>query len=363
MTLSVSFAHQFDNLNLDINFRASNGITVLFGRSGTGKTTAINAVAGLFRPDRAYITLDDKTLHDSERRLFVPAYKRRLGYVFQDDRIFPHLTVQQNLEFGAGRAPDRNSGPSTSEIADLLGITALLQRTPHALSGGEKQRVAIGRALLARPRILLMDEPLASLDSLHKAEILPYLERLRELSHLPILYVSHSVAEVARLANAIIIVDDGQITCSGSAEQVLSDPDMVRQFGIRDAGALLTAHVITHHPDGLSELETSGGRILVPRINTSIGAVTRLRILAQDIILSLSKPRNISALNILQVHVTAMRKGLGPGVVVQLSYGTDRLLARITRRSAEALHLHPGDKLFAIVKSVSIAQADIGFGS
>lgn len=362
MTLSISVKHSFASFDLNIAFDAPDGITVLFGRSGSGKTTVINSVAGLLRPSHAKISIDGEPLHDTDRQAFVPIHKRRMGYVFQEARLFPHLTVAQNLAYGQRFAPSDPSAPSTDEVAELLGIERLMERAPSSLSGGEKQRVAIGRALLSRPRVLLMDEPLAALDAARKAEILPYLERLRDQLSLPILYVSHSVAEVARLATTMVVLEEGRVARAGPAEAILSDPDMVRQIGVREAGAVLPARVKRHHDDGLTELEASGGALFLPRMDAPEGTAIRVRILAQDVILSKSVPTGLSALNILPVRIVALREGTGPGVVVQASAGTDKILARITRRSAEALDIKPGDTAYAVVKSVSIARVDIGTG-
>lgn len=362
MSLSVDITHQMDKFQLRVAFDAPGGITALFGRSGTGKTTVVNAVAGLLHPDAGRIALSGKALFDSAANIRLPVHKRRLGYVFQDGRLFPHLSVAQNLTFGQRFAPKSNAGPSLNEVCDLLGVADLLHRRPGALSGGEKQRVAIGRALLSRPRMLLMDEPLAALDAARKAEILPYLERLRDHTDIPVLYVSHSVAEIARLATSVVVLEDGKVARAGQAERVLSDPDMVRQFGVREAGAVLPAHVAQHHDDGLTELTISGGRLFLPRMDTAKGTRTRVRVLAQDVILSRSAPKGLSALNILPVHIIALREGSGPGVIVQLQCGDDRLLARITRRSADAMALAPGDAAHAVIKSVSIARTDVGAG-
>ncbi|MCY4304672.1 MAG: molybdenum ABC transporter ATP-binding protein [Aestuariivita sp.] len=360
MSLSVSLFHKAKHFKLDIEFSASQGITVLFGQSGTGKTTVINSIAGLFRPQKSNIQLNEELLQSSHSGKFIPAHKRRLGYVFQEGRLFPHLTIQQNLEYGLRIAPNNAKGPNTEEIAELLGIKFLFKRYPRTLSGGEKQRVAIGRALLSRPKMLLMDEPLASLDDSRKAEILPYLEQLRDQFALPILYVSHSVSEVARLATTIVVLESGKTVCSGPANMILSNPNLVHQIGIRNAGALISARVIAHHLDGVSELETSGGHLFIPLVNTNVGSLTRIRILAQDIILSRDFPLKISALNVLPVQVSAVRKGTGPGFFVQIKSGTDHLLARVTQRSARNLEIEIGKKFYAIIKTVSIAQTDIG---
>lgn len=362
MSLSVDITHKLDGFDLNVAFEAPGGITALFGQSGTGKTTVVNAVAGLLHPDAGRIALSGQALFDARAGIRLPPHKRRLGYVFQDGRLFPHLSVAQNLTYGHRFAPKITNGPTLDDVCDLLGINDLKHRRPGALSGGEKQRVAIGRALLSRPQMLLMDEPLAALDAARKAEILPYLERLRDHTDVPILYVSHSIAEVARLATTVIVLENGRVARSGQAEQVLSDPDTVRQIGIREAGAVLPAHVALHHDDGLTELTISGGRLFLPQMDAPKGTKTRVRVLAQDVILSRSAPKGLSALNILPVSIVALREGSGPGVIVQLQCGDDRLLARITRRSAEAMALAPGDLAHAVIKSVSIARTDVGAG-
>jgi len=359
MSLSVDITHPFGDFTLNVAFNAPGGITALFGRSGTGKTTVVNAVAGLLQPESGRITLGNEVLFDKAAGICLPLHKRRLGYVFQDGRLFPHMSVRQNLSYGARFAPADAKGPGMGEVCDLLGISALLDRRPGALSGGEKQRVAIGRALLSRPRMLLMDEPLAALDSARKEEILPYLERLRDQSDMPLLYVSHSVSEVARLATSVVVLEDGHVARFGTAERVLSDPDMVRQIGVREAGAVIPAVLARHHDDGLSELTVSGGRLFLPHLNSEPGAHTRVRVLAKDVMIALDKPVGVSALNILPARILSLRGGTGPGVIVQMQCGDDRLLARITRRSADALALTPGKDVFAVIKSVSVARGDV----
>lgn len=360
MSLSVTLRHQLPGFEVNLSFDAPPGITVLFGRSGTGKTTVINAVAGLLNPDSGRIAIDETILFDSGTGLNLPAHKRKLGYVFQDGRLFPHLSVRGNLTYGQRFSTPAKGSPTLAHVCELLGIGPLLDRRIGPLSGGEKQRVAIGRALLSHPRMLLMDEPLAALDGARKAEILPYLERLRDNTSIPILYVSHSVAEVARLATTVVVLENGRVARAGPAEQVLSDPDMVRQLGVREAGAVLPAIVARHHDDGLSELTISAGRLLLPQMDMPPGTPTRVRILAQDVILSRAAPVGLSALNILPVKIIALRDGSGPGVIIQLQCGDDRLLARITRRSADQMRLKAGDAVYAVIKSVSIARTDIG---
>ena len=358
MSLSVHIAHQFPGFALDLGFEAPAGLTVLFGRSGSGKTTVINAVAGLLRPDSGRIVAGGVVLLDRAGRVNLPPHRRRLGYVFQDARLFPHMNVRQNLGYGRWFAPA--GGVGFDEVVDLLGLAPLLPRSVGALSGGEKQRVAIGRALLSDPLMLLMDEPLAALDEARKAEILPYIERLRDQAGVPILYVSHALTEVARLATTLVVIEAGRMLRAGAAADLLADPQLAPALGLREAGALLRATVAGQDADGLTRLHSAGGSLWLPRLDVAIGTALRIRISAQDVILARTRPEGLSALNILTATVTELRMGEGPGALVQLAVGEDRLLARITRRSAEALALYPGAPVFAILKSVAVAQGDVG---
>jgi molybdate transport system ATP-binding protein len=358
MTLAIRLRHGFPGFKLDVDILAEAGVTALFGRSGAGKTTIVNAVAGLLRPDEGRITLGPVTLLDTARGVFVPPHRRRIGYVFQDARLFPHMTVRQNLLYGR-RFARGAAGPDLAQIADLLGIASLFDRRPGTLSGGEKQRTALGRAILAAPRLLLMDEPLAALDEARKAEILPYLERLRDDLRLPILYVSHALAEVARLADTIVLIEAGRVTCAGPAEALLSDPATAPALGLREAGALLPARLAAQEDDGLSRLETAAGPLWLPRLAAPPGSLVKLRILAHDVMIATQRPEGLSALNILPATVSDIRQGDGPGTLVRLSVGTDHLLARITRRSASALGLAPGSEVFAVLKAVSVAQENV----
>lgn len=363
MSLSVALSHQFPGFTLQVNFTAPPGLTALFGKSGSGKTSVINAVAGLLQPDQGRITADNITLLDTSAAINLPPHRRRLGYVFQDARLFPHLSVRQNLTYGrwfAAKTPNlKNGDPNFDDIIDLLDLNALLNRRPTALSGGEKSRVAIGRALLSNPALLLMDEPFAALDEARKAELLPYIETLRDQTQIPILYVSHALAEVARLATTLVVLDQGRTLRAGPAADLLADPDLAPSLGIRDAGAVLTATVTAQDPDGLTKLHTQGGPLWLPKIAAAPGTKLRIRIAAQDVILSRQRPEGLSALNILQATVVEIRLS-DDGALIQLGLGPEHLLARITHRSAEALSLAPGQTVFAIVKSVAAAQTDIG---
>ncbi|MDP5220319.1 molybdenum ABC transporter ATP-binding protein [Ruegeria sp. 2205SS24-7] len=362
MSLSVDILHPLGAMDLEVCFEAPRGVTALFGASGTGKTSVINAVAGLLRPRTGRIILDGEPIFDTAMKIDLPVHKRCLGCVFQDGRLFPHLNVQQNLVYGQKFAAVDSTGPDLPEVAGMLGISELLSRRPAALSGGEKQRVAIGRALLSRPKMLVMDEPLAALDEPRKQDILPYLERLRDETDIPILYVSHSVSEVARLATTVVMMDKGKVTRFGPAEEILSDPANVRQLGLREAGSVLQGVVAAHHDDGLTEVTVSGGTLLLPHVNVDPGHQIRVRVLAKDIILATKAPKGLSALNILPADIVSIRDGSGPGTIVQLKAGEDLLLARITRRSAEAMALKSGDRVHAVIKAVSVARTDVGGG-
>ncbi|UWP97102.1 molybdenum ABC transporter ATP-binding protein (plasmid) [Aliiroseovarius crassostreae] len=360
--LDVWLKHRFSGLDLDLEFTAPDGLTVLYGASGSGKTTVVNAVAGLLRPDQGRVVVGDEVLGDTSRGIWLPPHKRGLGYVFQEARLFPHLTVRQNLAYG-GWFARRPSAPdavaSFDQVVDMLGIAPLLTRRPASLSGGEKQRVAIGRALLARPRLLLADEPLAALDQGRKSEILPYFERLRDEIALPILYVCHAPEEVARLATTVVALDQGRILKVGPAEDVLADPGFTPQ-GPRAVGAILRAQVAVQHEDGLTELDAGGVPLFVPHIQKPTGSRLRLRIAAQDVILARDLPGDMSALNVLPGVIDELRVGDGPGAIVSLTTPAGKLLARITRRSADSMQLAPGQPMNAIVKTVAIAPEDVG---
>jgi molybdate transport system ATP-binding protein len=357
--LEVSLRHGIGAFALDAHFRAPAGLTVLFGRSGSGKTTIVNAVAGLLMPDEGRIAADDWVLLDTGRRVRLAPHRRRLGYIFQEGRLFPHLTVRQNLAYGAWFAPKGAPREEMPRVVEMLGIGHLLDRRPGALSGGEKQRVAIGRALLSAPRLILADEPLAALDEPRKAEILPYFERLRDEVSVPVLYVSHSASEVARLATTVVALDAGRVVAQGPAAEVLGNPGVL-PTGPREAGAVLGAVIVEHHADGLTELDAGGLRLFLPRVAAGPGTRLRIRIAAHDVILCRARPEGLSALNILPGTVQDIRPGDGPGALVALDTDAGRVLARITRRSAAALELAPGVRAYAVIKSVSVAATDIG---
>lgn len=333
------------------------GITALFGRSGAGKTALVNLLAGLDRPDEGRIVVDDAVLFDSEAGIDIPPNKRRLGYVFQEGRLFPHMPVRRNLTYGIKRD---GKGADFDQIVDLLDIGGLLGRMPHKLSGGEKQRVAIGRALLASPRLLLMDEPLASLDMPRKAEILPFIERLRDELSIPIVYVSHAMEEIVRLADLMVIMSDGKVAAVGSVEELMSRLDLRPLTGRYEAGAVLTATVEGHDMErAVTRLSFDGMTLLVPLARIPVGEELRIRIRARDVSLALSAPEDISILNVFPGRVLEISDRKDGQVDVIVDAGA-RIWARVTRMAVERLALAPGKEVHALVKAVAIDRQSLG---
>jgi len=361
MTLAIDIKHRLGNFRLDAQFATDDGLVALFGRSGSGKTSIINIIAGLVRPDQGRASIDDAVLVDTARGIFVPRHRRRIGYVFQEARLFPHLTVRQNLLYGQWFAPKRERRENFDRVIELLGMARLLERQPGRLSGGEKQRVAIGRAVLASPRLLLMDEPLASLDEPRKAEILPYIERLRDQSHIPIVYVSHSIAEVTRLASFIVLLSEGKVAAAGPTAEILHRLDLFPLTGGAEAGALVEATVERHDEQfGLTELRSRGGLWRLPRLDAPVGRRLRLRVRARDVMLAMSAPSDLSALNVLRGEIADMGGNDGPIVEIKLDCHGEILLARLTRYSVERLGIERGVQVYALVKSVSVTGATWG---
>lgn len=358
MTLSVDIRHQLGVLKLDAKFVTDGGLVALFGQSGSGKTSIVNVIAGLIRPDSARVKLGDVTLIDTDAGVFVPAHKRRIGYVFQEGRLFPHLTVKQNLLYGRWFAANRSLAeagqPTLERVVDLLGIGALLERKPTKLSGGEKQRVAIGRALLTNPRLLLMDEPLASLDEGRKAEILPYIERLRDSGSVPIVYVSHALSEVTRLATSVVLLADGKVVAAGPTQAIMQRLDLIPLTGQADAGAVVEATVAGHDAQfGLTELTSRAGTWRLPLVELPVGAPLRIRVRARDVMLAKQLPQEMSALNVMRGVVSEVGAPEGAVVEVRIDCNGESLVARLTRYSVETLKLEPGTQVYALIKSVA----------
>ncbi len=356
--LDVRVRGQVGRLSLDIAFTGGGGVTALFGRSGAGKTTIVNMIAGLRRPASGRIAVDGRVLFDAAAGVDLPAHRRRIGYVFQDARLFPHLSVAANLRYGRPRTA---SAAGFDRLVDLLGLAPLLDRRPRALSGGEKQRVAIGRALAAEPDALLMDEPLASLDLAHKAEILPYLETLAAEGGIPILYVSHAVDEVLRLADQMVLLSDGRVAAAGPVDEVFGRSDLLPVVGRFEAGAVLETTVGDHdRAASLTRLDFDGGSMIVPRVDAAPGAGIRVRVRARDVALATVRPTGISIRNILPGRVVALTPGDPPFVAVEIAVGETHLIASVTGAAVAELGLAPGTDVFVLVKSLAIERRSLG---
>ena len=342
---------------LDVNLQLpGHGVTALFGPSGCGKTTCLRAIAGLERA-AGHVQVNSQTWQDDTGALWLPTHKRQLGYVFQEASLFDHLNVRQNMEYGLRRLPPERRRVSLDQAVELLGLDALLARMPHTLSGGERQRVAIARALAASPRLLLMDEPLAALDAARKAEVLPYLERLQRSLDIPMLYVSHSPDEVARLASHLVLLDAGRIKAQGPTAELMSRLDLPLSHG-DTAAALVQGQVLAHDAsDHVLSVAFSGGQLhLVSAQPRAMGESVRLRVLVRDVSLARTHAPDSSILNLLPARITQLVEDSPGQVLVGLDSAGTRLLARITRRSCQQLALNEGDTIFAQVKAVALVD-------
>ncbi|MCY4393726.1 MAG: molybdenum ABC transporter ATP-binding protein [Rhodospirillaceae bacterium] len=353
--LDIDVAKQRAGTALEIRFESAGGVTALFGRSGAGKTSTVQMIAGLMRPDAGRIAINGRVLFDSHTGIDLAAPQRRVGVVFQEGRLFPHLTVRRNLLYAKAAGDNGRYGG----VIAMLGLEGLLERKPATLSGGEQQRVAIGRALLSNPDILLMDEPLASLDAARKAEILPYIERLRDEAGPPIVYVSHQIDEVARLADRIVLLSDGSVAATGSVDEIFSRPDLMPLTGRFQAGAVLGARVAEQDvPGRMSRLAVPGGSLWVPSVPLPVGSAMRIRVRARDVSVALDKPDRISIRNTLPGTVVSVTESDGPFRTIAISVadetGESRIAATVTANAVRDLGLAPGVAVFALIKSVAM---------
>ena len=358
MTLSVELHHHFSTVTIDMAFSVPNpGVTVLFGPSGSGKSTVIVAAAGLLRPDQCRIAIDGEILADTDAGIWLPPERRRVGLVFQDLRLFPHMSVTNNLMFGMRRTAERII--DFDEVVALLGISDLLARRPNTLSGGERQRVAIGRALLRQPQLLLMDEPLASLDSSRKAEILPYLARLKTMLQLPVLYVTHSLDELSQLANSIVLIDSGSVVAAGPIAEIAARADL--PLAQRDdAGAVLSCRVASQYAARqLTRLTWGPAELWIPQADLPEGLDVRVRVPAREIILARTEVDSVrdafSLHNVLPGTVRAIADDPDHrAVLVEVALAGGSVLSRVTPDAVTRLALGPGTPVLALIKSMSI---------
>jgi molybdate transport system ATP-binding protein len=361
--LRARLRHAHDAFSLDADIAApSRGITALFGASGAGKTTILRCIAGLTRARDAQVTMDGECWQDEAHGVFVPPHERACGYVFQEASLFPHLSVRGNLEYGHKRAPRAQRAVAFERAVEMLGLAPLLERACQGLSGGERQRVAIGRALLAGPRVLLMDEPLASLDASRKGEILYHVERLRDELGIPIVYVSHAIDEVVRLADAMIVISEGKSVAAGTVAALSTRLDLRPYLGRFEAGAVLEVSVAEQDLHfGLTRLRFDGGDLYAADVDALVGERLRVRIRARDVSLALTAPRDASFLNVLSGFVAQIGEAKGAGVDVAVRVGAATIVARITRKSVDALALAPGKPVVALVKSVALDRHSVGY--
>jgi molybdate transport system ATP-binding protein len=352
--ITGNFSLQLTQFNLKLDFELpGRGVTAIFGSSGSGKTTLLRCIAGLERA-RGYLAVNGSCWQDTTKRLFLPTHQRPLGYVFQEASLFQHLSVKKNLDYGLSRVSEQDYKVAKQDVIELLGIEHLLTRSPERLSGGEKQRVAIARALLTSPKLLLMDEPLSALDASSKAEILPYLEKLHAELSIPVLYITHAMPEVMRLADYMLVINQGKVLSQGDLSEVLTRLDLALTHA-DDAGVVIAARVVAYdEPFHLTYLEFNGGGFSIFHDNLPVGQTVRVRVLARDVSLALENETRSSILNIFQTEITDLMIESPGQVLIKLRVQDTALLARISLKSSNLLKLHVGMLVYARVKSVAL---------
>jgi molybdate transport system ATP-binding protein len=342
-------------LNVSVEVSAT-GVVSLFGRSGCGKTTLVNIIAGLLKADSSYIEIDGVVLEDTDANIHVPSEQRRIGYVFQDARLFPHLDVSANLDYGLRRSVKTGARTSMQSVVELLGLGSLLKRRPHQLSGGERQRVALGRALLSQPRVLLLDEPLASLDTARRAEVLPYLERLRDESAIPMIYVSHQYDEVLRLATHVVLMEEGRTLTQGALDVVGVHPELRAIIGPEMMGAVLLGVVEgANESTGLAVVRVGRNVLNISLRGVRPGASIRIHLLARDVLLATARPEGLSVRNVLTGVVSRIVSDDAETDLIYVDLGGTEVVARVTRAASVSLVLRVGLSVWVLVKSVSIS--------
>ena len=340
---------------LDVRFTVEPGeLVALVGPSGAGKSTILRAISGLYQPHEGRVTVNGMPWLDTAAGVAQPTHRRRVGVVFQSYALFPQMTALANV---------MAAGADKSRAADLLALVhlkGLEARLPRALSGGQQQRVAVARALAREPEVLLLDEPFSAVDHATREGLYAEIQRLRAHLDMPVVLVTHDMEEARRLADRIVVIDHGKVVREGPAADVLFDPAAMRGMGLRGAGATLTAQIAEHEADGLTRLDGATGPLFLPRVTGPVGEVVRVRILAHDVILSRETPAQLSALNVIPGVIEDILPGDGPGAMVTLTVGQERLLARITQRSVRAMGLAPGQRCHAVVKTMAVAPHHVG---
>lgn len=343
---------------LDVAFRVEPGeIMALVGPSGSGKTTILRTIAGLWTPEHARVVVGGASWLETGTGVNLAPYRRRIGFVFQSYALFPHMTAEQNVLSAMDR-PDR---AEAERLLNLVNLSGLAQRRPAQLSGGQQQRVAVARALARQPQALLLDEPFSAVDRATREGLHAEIIALRRHLNMPVILVTHDVNEAQLLADRMLVLEKGHVVQQGTTAEVMADPLALRAMGIRELGVMLPAILAEHLPDGLTRLEVSGGSLFLPAFEGTVGARIRVRIMAHDVILSRTRPEGLSAQNILAGQVVRVAPGQGPGVLVHIALGAHEIIARITRRAADQLALHPGTPVHAILKSMSVARDHVAY--
>ncbi len=359
MTLKVTLQAQAP-IPLDLSFEVGRGeLLALVGPSGSGKTTTLRTIAGFWRPQAARVEVAGTTWLDTKAGVCLPAHRRRVGLVFQDYALFPHMTAAQNVVAAMGDLPAPKRGAEAERLLRLVHLDGLGHRRPSDLSGGQKQRVALARAMARRPDVLLLDEPFSAVDRATRDRLHEELITLRAKLSMPVVLVTHDIGEAQTLSDRMVVIGQGRAVASGTAAAVMSDPVALRQLGLREIAAMLTARIAGQEPDGTTRLETTGGPIWLPALDGRPGQRVRVRVLAHEVILSRARPEGLSAQNIIAGRVKSVTPGEGPGVLVRMAVGEDELVARITRRACGALALNPGDPVHAVLKTMSVARGHV----
>jgi molybdate transport system ATP-binding protein len=348
---------------LDVSFRVEPGeVLALVGHSGSGKTTLLRTIAGLWRPQVARVSVGGQTWLDTAARIDLPAHRRRVGFVFQNYALFPHMTAAQNVMAAMDRTDPAQARSEAARLLELVNLTGYADRMPAELSGGQQQRVAVARALARNPRALLLDEPFSAVDRPTRERLQAEVIALRAHLGMPVVLVTHDMNEAQLMGDRMLVIDQGRVVRQGTTAEVMSDPNALRAMGIREVAALLPAVIAEHGDDGLTRLDAPTGPLFLPGITGAPGTALRVRILAHEVILSRDRPQGLSAQNILPGRILRIVHGGGPGAMVHIDMAGHEVLARITRRAAQQMQLQPGDAVHAILKSMSVARDHVARG-